>query len=95
MNSNSYPSHNWGNYLFPQPLSRNVSTSTQNQALNALVFLYKQVLGKELGKLESFARAKRPKRLPVVLSVDEVRRLLDAMHGVFRLQAGLLDPACG
>ncbi len=71
-------------------VSRNVSTSTQNQALNALVFLYKQVLGKELGKLESFARAKRPKRLPVVLSVDEVRRLLDVMHGVFRLQAGLL-----
>ncbi|MBN4073551.1 phage integrase N-terminal SAM-like domain-containing protein [Mariprofundus ferrooxydans] len=71
-------------------LSRNVSTSTQNQALNALVFLYKQVLGKELGKLESFARAKRAKRLPVVLSVDEVRRLLDAMHGVSRLQAGLL-----
>ncbi|MBL4775035.1 MAG: integron integrase [Mariprofundus sp.] len=71
-------------------ISRHVSSSTQNQALNALVFLYKQVLGKELGKLESFVRAKRAKRLPVVLSVDEVRRLLDAMHGIFRLQAGLL-----
>jgi len=71
-------------------LARNVSSSTQNQALNALVFLYKQVLGRELGELESFARAKRPKQMPVVLSVDEVRRLLDAMHGIFRLQAGLL-----
>jgi len=71
-------------------LARNVSTSTQNQALNALVFLYKHVLGQELGKLESFVRAKRPKRLPVVLTPGEVRRLLGGMHGVFRLQAGLL-----
>jgi len=71
-------------------LVRNVSTSTQNQALNALVFLYQQVLGQELGKLESFVRAKRPKRLPVVLTTDEVRRLLGGMHGVFHLQAGLL-----
>ncbi len=71
-------------------LARNVSSSTQNQALNALVFLYKQVLGQELGKLESFVRAKRPKRLPVVLTPGEVRRLLGGMHGVFRLQAGLL-----
>jgi integron integrase len=71
-------------------LDRNVSSSTQNQALNALVFLYKQVMGQELGELESFARAKRPKRMPVVLSIGEVRRLLDAMHGVFHLQAGLL-----
>jgi integron integrase len=71
-------------------LARNVSSSTQNQALNALVFLYKQVLGQELGKLESFVRAKRPKRMPVALTPGEVRRLLDAMGGVFRLQAGLL-----
>jgi len=71
-------------------LARNVSSSTQNQALNALVFLYKQVLGQELGKLECFVRAKRPKRMPVVLTPDEVRLLLGGMHGVFRLQAGLL-----
>ncbi len=71
-------------------LDRNVSSSTQNQALNALVFLYKQVLGRELGELESFARAKRPKRMPVVMSIGEVRRLLDTMHGIFGLQAGLL-----
>ena len=71
-------------------LDRNVSSSTQNQALNALVFLYKQVMGQELGELESFARAKRPKRMTVVLSIGEVRRMLDTMCGVFGLQAGLL-----
>ncbi len=77
-------------FLEDLAISRKVSASTQNQALNALVFLYQQVLGIELGQLSSFVRAKRSKRLPVVLSVDEVRRLLAAMHGVFRLQAGLL-----
>jgi len=71
-------------FLEDLALSRNVSSSTQNQALNAPVFLYKQVMGRELGELESFARAKRPKRMPVVLSIGEVRRLLDAMHGGFR-----------
>ncbi len=47
-------------------IRRHVSASTRNQALNALVFLYGQVLDRKLGKLESFARAKRPRNLPVV-----------------------------
>ena len=47
---------------------RTVSASTQNQALNALVFLYGQVLERPLGELEGFQRAKRPRRLPVVLT---------------------------
>jgi hypothetical protein len=54
----------------------NVAASTQNQALNALVFLYKQVLGKSLDELGDFVRAKRPKRLPVVLERTEVALLL-------------------
>lgn len=63
---------------------RNVSASTQNQALNALVFLYDQVLGNKLGELETFARAKRPRNLPVVLSRTEVLALLEQMQGTHK-----------
>jgi integron integrase len=69
-----------------------VSASTQNQAFNALLFLYQQVLGIELPRLDA-VRARRPKRLPTVLCPEEVRQLLDAVQGgegVFRLMAGLL-----
>jgi hypothetical protein len=52
----------------------NVAANTQNQALCALVFLYKEVLGQPFGELESFARAKRPRRLPVVLTRAEACR---------------------
>jgi len=69
---------------------RKVSASTQNQALNALVFLYEQVLGEPLGTIGDFTRAKRPKRLPVVLTREEVKRLLDALTGTYALMAGLL-----
>jgi integron integrase len=69
---------------------RNVSASTQNQALNALVFLYEQVLESPLGAIGDFTRAKRPKRLPVVLSRDEVNRLLNELTGMHALMAGLL-----
>ena len=62
-------------------VSGNVSASTQNQALNALVFLYKRVLGSELGQLENFARSKRKKTVPVVLSRPEVKRLLAELDG--------------
>jgi len=71
-------------------VKRHVSASTQNQALNALVFLYKQVLGHELGKLETFTRAKRPRNLPVVLSRREVNLLLQQLSGQNRLIAALL-----
>src|SRR5262245_40550182 len=55
-----------------------VAASTQNQALGALLFLYRDVLGKEIGDLDA-VRARRPVRVPLVLSVDEIRRLLDAI----------------
>lgn len=72
-------------------VGRNVSASTQNQALNALVFLYNQVLQKPLENLGEFTRAKRPRKLPVVLSVQEVKRLLEAINdNTFALMAGLL-----
>ena len=68
----------------------NVAASTQNQALNALVFLYEQVLKQEVGTIGDFTRAKRPKRLPVVLTRDEVSRLLGTLRGTHSLMAGLL-----
>jgi len=58
-----------------------VAASTQNQALNALVFLYRFVIEKEIGDLTELIRAKRPARLPVVMTVDEVERVLDALSG--------------
>src|SRR3954451_19553086 len=57
-----------------------VAASTQNQALAALLFLYQKVLETELPTLDA-VRAKRPKRLPVVLSTEEVRAVLDRMAG--------------
>lgn len=68
----------------------NVAASTQNQALNALVFLYGQVLGQPLGDMGTFQRAKRPTRLPVVLSRLEVSRLLEQLNGTYHLMASLL-----
>ena len=62
-----------------------VSASTQNQALNALVFLYRHVLGREFGELAGVHRAKRSQRVPVVLSKAEVARLLAAFPGKYRL----------
>lgn len=71
-------------------VDRQVAASTQNQALNALVFLYEQVLGCEMGELQGLVRARRPKRLPVVLTRDEVAALLDRITGTNALVAGLL-----
>lgn len=69
---------------------RGSSASTQNQALNALAFLYGQVLGIDLPRLPDIVRAKRPLRLPTVLSRDEVADLLAQLHGVEWLTASLL-----
>ena len=69
---------------------RNVASSTQNQALSALLFLYKNVLGVELEWLDGIVRAKRPKRLPVVLTKDETGAVLSRMIGTNKLLAHLL-----
>jgi len=71
-------------------VERNVAASTQNQALAALLFLYREVLGRPLKAIDVGVQAKRPERLPVVLNRDEVRRVLDAMTGASSLVAGLL-----
>ena len=67
-----------------------VASSTQNQALSALLFLYKAVLRQELGDIEHAPRAKPPHPIPVVLGLDDVRRVLQALAGVPRLVASLL-----
>jgi integron integrase len=67
-----------------------VAASTQNQALSALLFLYREVLGVELPWLDDVIRAKRPVHLPVVLTRDEVRTVLRRLDGVPRLMAVLL-----
>ena len=79
-------------FLTDLAVAGHVSASTQNQAFNALLFLYQHVLGIELPRIAA-ARARRPRRLPAVLSPDEVRRLLDAVRGAdgtFRLMARLM-----
>ena len=63
-------------YLHDLVITGNVSASTQNQALNALIFLYKQVLRLPVGQLDDFARSKRKVNVPVVMSRDEVKALL-------------------
>jgi integron integrase len=67
-----------------------VAAATQNQALSALVFLYREVLGQAVGELEGLVRAQRPRRLPVVLSPEEVRALLARLDGEAALIARLL-----
>lgn len=68
-------------YLTHLAVDRNVSVSTQNQALNAIVFLYRHVLQIEVGNFAGFHPARQPRRLPNVLSVDEVSRLLAHLTG--------------
>lgn len=67
-----------------------VAASTQNQALNALLFLYHQVLERKIGLIQGVVRAKRPRRLPVVLTKEEVRRVLSGITGTPWVMAMLL-----
>ena len=69
---------------------RKVAASTQNQALSAILFLYKHVLNIELEWLDDVVRAKRPTHVPVVLTQSEVRALLACIDGANRLVANLL-----
>jgi len=77
-------------YLTHLAVGEKVSTNTQKQALNALVFLYRRVLQKPLGQFRDIERPKRPQRRPLVLSKDEVERILQVMSGTHQLIATLL-----
>ena len=70
--------------------SENISASTQNQALSALIFLYKQVLDIEVGELPEFQYAVKPKRLPVVLTQEEVKAVFQHLREPHRTIVGLL-----
>ena len=77
-------------FLSSLAVESKVSASTQNQALNALLFLYRQVLNQDLSWLEGVVRARRTRRLPVVLTRDEVRAVLEQLSGTPRLMGVLL-----
>ena len=82
-------------YLTHLAVTRMVASSTQKQALNAIVFYYKHILQKTFEDIGDFTQSKKPRRLPVVLSPGEVERLLDAIDdGMYRMMASLLY-GCG
>lgn len=78
------------NFLTRLAIKDHVSSSTQNQAFNAILFLFRNVLRKEVGALDTTVRAKRGPKLPTVLSLDEVKRFFEQMAGLNRLMAELL-----
>jgi integron integrase len=80
-------------FLSALAVHEQVSASTQNQALCALLILYRHVLDRDVGWLQDVIRAKRPQRLPVVLTRPEVKALLGALEGVHWIMASLLDGA--
>jgi len=77
-------------FLTSLAVNARVSASTQNQALSALLFLYKEVLGLDVARIEDVVRAKSPRRIPLVLTREEVHRLLGHLTGRTRLMATLL-----
>ena len=79
-----------GAFLTHLAVERNVASSTQNQALSALLFLYGQVLEKKLGAFVGIERAAMPKRMPVVFSPEEARSVLGQMRSPYQLMAELL-----
>ncbi|MCW9015242.1 MAG: integron integrase [Gammaproteobacteria bacterium] len=83
--------HHITEYLEHLAIKRNVAVNTQNQALNAIIFLFKHVLGKNNIELSEYARPKRPRRLPVVLSKPEVRTLFASFaNDFYRMMATLM-----
>jgi integrase len=77
-------------FLSSLAVAGRVAASTQNQALSALLFLYRDVLEVDVPWLDGIVRAKRPQHLPIVLTRDEVRAVLRSLHGVPRLMGCLL-----
>jgi integron integrase len=77
-------------YLDYLAINRNVSSSTQNQALNAIVFLYTEVLKRHPGDFADFAHAKKPVKVPTVLTKGEINRLINNLDGVYKVMAGIM-----
>ena len=68
-------------FLSDLAVNRRIAASTQNQALSAIVFLYREVLKQEIGWLDDVVRAKKAKKLPVVLTREEVKAVLTILSG--------------
>lgn len=81
VNSVILESEDVSNYLSYLALKKRVSASTQNQAFNSILFFFRFVLNKELSDLANVVRAKRGQRLPVVLSIEEIREMFKYVHG--------------
>jgi integron integrase len=77
-------------FLSDLAANQNVAASTQNQALSALLFLYREVLKQGLPWIDNIERAKRPAKVPVVLTPEEARAIISKLHGTSRLMAQLL-----
>jgi len=77
-------------FLTHLAVKENVSASTQNQALSALLFLYRHVIGRAVGDLGEVVRARKPVRLPVVMPREEVRAVLENLRDDKRLPASLM-----
>jgi site-specific recombinase XerD len=77
-------------FLTHLAVKEKVSASTQNQALSALLFLYRHVIGREVGDLGEVVRARKPKRLPVVMTREEVKSVLANLSGEKWLMASLM-----
>jgi integrase len=77
-------------FLSHLAVNRNVAASTQNQAFNAILFLYRTVLGKKLDDSIAAVRAKKTRRLPAVLSRQEAHQVIDALSGTPQLVVKLL-----
>jgi integron integrase len=77
-------------FLSHLAIEKQVASSTQNQALNALLFLYRDILKKSLGRIGDIERAKREKHIPVVFAKEEARSILSKLTGEYKLIAGLL-----
>jgi len=77
-------------FLSHLAVNGNVAASTQNQAMCAIVFLYKQVLEKDLGEFQDLTWAKRPAKLPEVFTVDEIDNVMNKIEGIYKLMAILM-----
>lgn len=82
-------------YLEYLVLRRKVASSTQSQALNALMFFYRQVLQRELNERIEFVHSRKPRRLPVVLTADEIKRLFSGLENTTQLLMANLLYGCG
>jgi integron integrase len=77
-------------FLTDLAVNKKVSASTQNQALSALLFLYRHVLGREVGDLGKVVRVRKPTRLPVVRTCEEVKAVISHLHGDKWLMVSLM-----